>query len=115
MSKETFQRVALVTVVVLFATVASQQLMAFAQRAIYSDHDHHSARVVDVQVHADEHRIIVQEQRELAEEARQLAEEAREMARFEIALENEFEFNQEMSDLSQELQQLKDHIRIEIQ
>lgn len=139
MSKQTFQRLALVTIVVLLGTVASQQLMALGSRAIHGHgHDHDQvARFVDVSVIADGHAIRIAEQRALAEEQRELAREERELARearhlaqearlleldhsdfdmdTNIDLDDEFHFEHDISDLSDELRQLKDRIRIEIQ
>ena len=39
MTKETFQRFALVAIVVLLAAIASQQLTAYARSAIHHDHN----------------------------------------------------------------------------
>lgn len=119
-SKQTFQRLALVTIVVLLATIASQQLMAVGQRVVFDRHDHHE-RVVDVRVIADRRvvqveRELAQVERELAREARVIAREARQMAReARRTAHQSSHLDGEVCDLSDELRELHDRIRVEVQ
>lgn len=114
MNKETFQRIALVTIVVLLAAVASQQVMAYARTAIHHNHDA-VIRHVDVEFFADEQRMLFDEQRLLAEEARMLGQEARQMAEEHFHIRDGVcDLSEEARQFSEEARHLRDLIRVEI-
>ena len=106
MTKETFQRYALVTIVVLLAAIGSQQLTAYARNAIHQDHDM-IFRHVDVELFADEQRL-------LADEARLLGEEARQMAEHFHIRDGVCDLSEEARSFSNEVRHLRDQIRVEI-
>lgn len=106
MTKETFQRYALVTIVVLLAAIGSQQLTAYARNAIHQDHDM-IFRHVDVELFADEQRL-------LADEARLLGEEARQMAEHFHIRDGVCDLSEEARSFSNEVRHLRDRIRVEI-
>ena len=116
MNKETFQRYALVTIVVLLAAIASQQVMAYASNVFRGHHDHDVVmRHVNVELlsdgqHslADERRILSNERRMLADEGRALAHEARHLAEEGIGM------HDGVCDLSAEARHFRDQIRVEI-
>ncbi|MCH7640201.1 MAG: hypothetical protein IH855_12205 [Bacteroidetes bacterium] len=106
MTKETFQRYALVTIVVLLAAIGSQQLTAYARNTIHQDHDM-IFRHVDVELFADEQRL-------LADEARLLGEEARQMAEHFHIRDGVCDLSEEARSFSNEVRHLQDQIRVEI-
>lgn len=74
MSREQFQRAALVTLVVLLAALASDRLMAMMQPTCIDD------RVRIARVHVTGPAIAAEEARRLGEEARRIGAEARRIA-----------------------------------
>ena len=106
MTKETFQRFALVTIVVLLAAIGSQQVMAYARSAIHHDHGV-VIRHVNVEVFADEQRL-------LGDEARLLGDEARLMAEHFHIRDGVCDLSEEARSFSNELRHLRDQIRVEI-
>ena len=113
MTKETFQRYALVTIVVLLAAIGSQQLTAYARNAIHHDHEM-IFRHVDVELFADEQRLLADEARLLGDEARLLGEEARQMAEHFHIRDGVCDLSEEARSFSNELRHLRDQIRVEI-
>ena len=107
MTKETFQRYALVTIVVLLALICSQQLTAYARSAIHHDRNV-IMRHVEVELFADEQRLLGDEARLLGEEARRMAIE-----HFHIR-DGVCDLSEEARSFSNELRHLRDQIRIEI-
>ena len=113
MTKETFQRYALVTIVVLLAAIASQQVMAYTRSAIHHDHEM-IIRHVDVEFFADEQRLLADEARLLGDEARLLGEEARQMAEHFHIRDGVCDLSEEARSFSNEVRHLRDQIRVEI-
>ena len=113
MTKETFQRYALVTIVVLLALICSQQLTAYARSAIYHDHDM-VIRHVDIEFFVDEQRVLADEARLLGDEARLLGEEARQMAEHFNIRDGVCDLSEEARHFSDEVRHLRDQIRVEI-
>ena len=113
MTKETFQRYALITIVVLLAAIGSQQLTAYAQSAIHHDHDM-VIRHVNVELFANEQRLLSNEARLLGDEARLLGEEARQMAEHFNIRDGVCDLSDEARHFSDEVRHLRDQIRVEI-
>ncbi len=116
MTKDTFQRFALVTIVVLLAAIAGQRVMAFAENIFGHNHDHDFVmRHLDVGVYADEQRELADEARALAFEARQMAEEGIQMHNGVCDLSEEAErFEDEARGFARQARHVRDQLRVEI-
>lgn len=109
MTKETFQRYALVTIVVLLAAIASQRLMAYAQHGFQNGHNHDFVvRNVNIESFSDE-------QRQLTDEANAQVVDARRMAEQGIHMHDGVcELSEEAHQFANEVRQVRDRIRVEI-
>ena len=116
MNKETFQRYALVTIVVLLAAIASQQVMAYGSNAFRGHQDHDVVmRHVNVELFANERGMLAAERHVLAEERRMLVDEGRALAHEARQLAEEgIGMHDGVCDLSAEARNLRDRIRVEI-